>query len=128
MKEKITCIYGIKDLRRKNNKIIYVGGTRNYYQRKTQIFTSKLLFISRFINRNGKDNYQMVILKKLSNDLEEPVLKQWVQFYINKHKTIKFGCNMTNAVHSKNNKDNKSDLEIKINEIQKNLRILLKKL
>lgn len=55
--EKIKCIYYIKDLR--TDKIIYVGQTTDFKERKYQHFCNKKQPIDVFMFENGRENFLM---------------------------------------------------------------------
>ena len=56
-KEKIKCIYYIKDLR--TDKIIYIGQTINFDGRKQHHFSHKKQPIDMFMFENGRENFSM---------------------------------------------------------------------
>jgi len=89
--EKIHCIYGIKDLR--NNKVIYIGQTRNFKQRNHDHFARKKCPIDKYIFEQGRENFEMYILKKLSDDISKEDILKMEDDYIKNYNTIESGLN-----------------------------------
>lgn len=90
--EKIKAIYTIKDKR--NDKVIYVGQTKDFKQRKTNHFHSRRNRpISNYMFDNGIENFDMFIIEKLSDNVDKETMKMKEQEYIEKYNTIENGLN-----------------------------------
>jgi len=92
MEEKITAIYYIKDLR--NDKIIYIGQTRNFEGRKKCHFTDKRNSVDNFMFSQGRENFSMEIFEDIdcTNLSEEEILKKEDEL-IEYYDTINNGLN-----------------------------------
>lgn len=92
---KVKCIYAIKDKR--SDKVIYVGQTKNFKQRKYYHFNTVQRPIQQYIFEQGRVNFEMFILEKLNEDItrEEMIIKE--QFYIDKYNTVEEGLNRYNS-------------------------------
>ena len=92
MEEKIKAIYCIKDKR--NDKVIYVGQTKDYENRKYHHFHSRRNRpISNYMFDNGIENFDMLIIEKLSDNVDKETMKIKEQEYIEKFNTIENGLN-----------------------------------
>ena len=94
---KICCIYAIKDKR--SDKVIYIGQTKDFKQRKYQYFGSTSRPIYKYLYDEGRDNFEMIIIEELSNEIlrEEMLLRE--QEYIEKYNTIEDGQNINKSGH-----------------------------
>lgn len=88
---KIKCIYAIKDKR--NDKVVYIGQTKDFKQRKQQHFSNKKRNISKYMLENGKDNFDMIIIEEFSENISIDEMRNKEQEYIEKYNTIEDGFN-----------------------------------
>lgn len=93
--DKIKCIYAIKDKR--NDKVIYVGFTKNFKERKHRHFTDKKLHIDNYMFDEGRNNFLMIIIEEFNEDISKDDMKMKEQNYIEKFNTIKTGFNKRNS-------------------------------
>lgn len=80
MEDKIKCIYGIRDNR--DNTFIYVGQTVNFYNRKSNHFNTKEKPIDLYMFEQGRDNFEMIIIEKLNEDISKEEMKNKEQNYL----------------------------------------------
>ena len=84
---KITAIYAIKDIR--ENKVIYIGLTTNYIQRKYCHFHNGIQTpIDKHMFNEGRENFDMYIIEKIDEDCDLTDLRNKEQYYIEKYNTI----------------------------------------
>lgn len=100
---KIKCIYTIKDKR--NNKIIYIGQTKDFEQRKSHHFSTTLRPIDKFMFEQGRDNFVMFILELLNEDISIEEMRNKEQDYIEKYDTYLNGLNVRNSGNLTKNKE-----------------------
>lgn len=104
MEDKIKCIYAIKDKR--NDKVIYIGQTKDFKQRKTNQFRGKNTHISKYMYEQGRDNFEMFILKELNEDISKEEMLKIEDFYIVKYNTLKpNGFNMIRSGYVNSDKN-----------------------
>lgn len=96
-------IYAISDIR--NNKIIYIGQTKQFNERKRHHFKDNTQDIDKYITESGPENFSMYILE----EIEDPNIKilDLENYYINKYDTINSGFNKhrSGGKQSKYNKE-----------------------
>lgn len=88
---KIKCIYAIKDKR--SDKVLYIGQTKNFKQRKYQHFGCKRDKIDNYIFQEGDENFEMYILEELNEDITRSEMYEKEQIYIEKYDTLNNGLN-----------------------------------
>ena len=89
---KIKCLYYIKDLR--TDKIIYIGQTKDFNQRKNNHFRLNKNPIDKYMFENGRYNFSMEIFTNIdySNITNEELRKTEDELIIN-YDTINTGFN-----------------------------------
>jgi hypothetical protein len=90
--EKIKALYYIKDNR--TDKIIYIGQTKDFKNRKIQHFSSKVKPVDKYMFDEGRDNFEMNIFNDIdcSNLSDEEMLKKEDELIVY-YDTIKSGWN-----------------------------------
>ena len=93
MEEKITAIYYIKDLR--TDKIIYIGQTKDFKQRKYQHFGNNYIqIIDKYMFEEGRENFIMEMFDiDCTNMTEEEILQNEDELIL-QYDTINNGFNM----------------------------------
>lgn len=92
---KVKCIYAIKDKR--SDKVIYIGQTKDFQQRKKRHFIDKKTHIDNFMFEQGRDNFEMYVIEEFSDNISKEIMKMKEQEYIEKYNTIKEGLNIKNS-------------------------------
>ena len=102
--EKIKCIYAIKDMRSDN--IVYIGKTKNFKQRKYAHFGHKESSVDLYMFKQGRENFEIIIIQKYTDNDSDEFLRVKEQEYIEKYDTIKKGLNKNKSgnVQSQNPK------------------------
>lgn len=101
--EKITAIYGIKDIRTDN--VIYVGLTTNYKQRKYHHFHTSNNPIDKYMFDNDRLNFDMFIIERIEGDYDLSELKNKEQYYIDYYDTIENGLNKQRSGNITNDRE-----------------------
>lgn len=101
--DKIKCIYAIKDKR--NDKVIYIGQTKDFNHRKSNHFTTYNRPIDKYMFEQGRYNFEMYIIKEFSNEiLDEELLKEEDNLIL-KYNTIENGFNIKRSGNITFNED-----------------------
>lgn len=76
MEEKIKCVYYIRDVR--NNKIIYIGKTINFENRKKCHFSDKRNSIDKYMFEEGRENFEILPFDDIDyiNTSDDELLKK----------------------------------------------------
>ena len=92
MEEKITAIYYIKDLR--TDKIIYIGQTKDFKERKRNHFSHKEKPIDKYMYEEGRDNFLMEIFNNVdcTNMTKDEILNKEDELILY-YETINNGLN-----------------------------------
>jgi len=89
--EKIKCIYYIKDTR--TDKIIYIGQTENYKQRKYCHFGHKKKPVDKYMFEEGRENFIMEMFDIDCSNMSDDERKQKEDELIINYDTINIGFN-----------------------------------
>ena len=90
--DKIKCLYYIKDLR--NDKIIYIGQTKDFQTRKYSHFGNKKTPIDKYMSEEGRENFEMNIFNNIdcTNMSDDEMLNKENELIL-QYDTIHFGLN-----------------------------------
>lgn len=92
MDEKIKAIYYIKDNR--NDRIIYIGQTKNFKQREKEHFRKNICPIDLYMFNEGRENFSMEIFEDIDvNDYTDEDLRKKEDELILQYDTINNGLN-----------------------------------
>lgn len=92
---KICCIYAIKDKR--SDKVIYIGETVNFKNRKKQHFCESKNPIDKYMFNEGRDNFKIYIFQELNEDISKEEMRNLEQIFIDKFDTHNNGLNVRNS-------------------------------
>ena len=109
MDEKIKAIYYIKDNR--NDRIIYIGQTKNFKQRKKEHFRKNICPIDLYMFNEGRENFSMEIFEYIDvNDYTDEDLRKKEDELILQYDTINNGMNkIRSGLISKDKKEYKKE-------------------